>query len=44
MKEDEFPLSTSTNVSESSGVFRIAEPLIGDVDKSNKYTVPIFAD
>lgn len=44
MKEYDGPLPMSTSASESDGVFVIAEPLIGDVDKSNKYTVPIFAD
>lgn len=32
------------SASESDGVFVIADPLIGDIDKSNKYTLPINAD
>lgn len=39
---DGYPMSASA--SESDGVFVIADPLIGDVDKSNKYTLPINGD
>ncbi|XP_025191826.1 uncharacterized protein LOC112592056 isoform X2 [Melanaphis sacchari] len=39
---DGYPMSAST--SESDGVFVIADPLIGDIDKSNKYTLPINED
>lgn len=34
----------TADASESDGVFVIADPLIGDIDKSNKYTLPINAD
>lgn len=40
--DEQLPMSASA--SQSDGVFLISEPLIGDMDKSNKYTVPIFAD
>lgn len=40
--DGQFPMTASA--SESDGVFVIADHLIGDVDKSNKYTVPIIAD
>jgi len=32
------------SASESDGVFVIADPLIGDIDKSNKYILPINHD
>lgn len=41
MNEYEGPFQISASASESDGVYVIADPLIGDVDKSNKYTVPI---
>lgn len=45
--DESFPMTASA--SESDGVFviadpLIADPLIGDIDKSNKYTLPINAD
>lgn len=39
---DGYPMSASA--SESDGVFVIADPLIGDIDKSNKYILPINDD
>ncbi|KAL4143388.1 hypothetical protein QTP88_005725 [Uroleucon formosanum] len=36
---DGYPMSASA--SESDGVFVIPDPLIGDIDKSNKYILPI---
>lgn len=39
---DGYPMSASA--SESDGVFVIADPLIGDIDKSNKYILPISDD
>ncbi|XP_026811867.1 uncharacterized protein LOC113552984 isoform X1 [Rhopalosiphum maidis] len=39
---DGYPMSASA--SESDGVFVIADPLIGDIDKSNKYILPINED
>jgi len=34
----------SASASESDGVFVIADSLIGDIDKSNKYILPINDD
>ncbi|XP_025410513.1 uncharacterized protein LOC112683619 isoform X2 [Sipha flava] len=42
-KEYDGPYPMSASASESDGVFVIADPLIGDIDKSNKYTLPINA-
>ncbi|XP_060865907.1 uncharacterized protein LOC132941766 isoform X2 [Metopolophium dirhodum] len=39
---DGYPMSASA--SESDGVFVIPDPLIGDIDKSNKYILPINDD
>lgn len=43
-KEFDGPYPMSASASESDGVFVIADPLIGDIDKSNKYTLPINAE
>jgi len=34
----------SASASESDGVFVIPDPLMGDIDKSNKYILPINED
>lgn len=42
--EQDGPFPMSGSATESDGVFVIDDSLIGDVDKSNRYTVPINAD
>lgn len=44
MSEFDAPYQMTGSASESDGVFVINDSLIGDVDKSNKYTVPINGD
>jgi len=40
----EEPFTLAGGASESDGVFVIDDTLVGESDKSSKYTVPIYSD
>lgn len=44
IEEQNGQFSMLGSATESEGVFVIDDSLVGDVDKSNRYTVPINAD